>query len=491
MVTIFLFGTTISQSQPKLKWPIGNGTEYEELNPDKEWEFTLDGQKIVTTVQGCSIKRIWDIGTGRLVTLDPGCSNGDPWIEFQPSGDLALTRFDDNGPVQVWEVSNGKVKFILKGFTGDFSPDGNLILTESHYPDSTWIWDANTGKLRYGIEGAFAEFSPDGKWVINGKDISWKRQKIRIYESNTGKLFRNHKDDNLADYYISKDNTHFSIIKLVKRSVNDFTLYDFTTGKKINSLSYRNWHEWALSWDNKWCIFSRILDKEGGIWRGEADILQLNAGKFIKKITWSCCKCCCLDNDFAWPSKIIFSTDGKYFYMHINCSNAGIFESVTGNLIHTINIDEYQYGTYVEKVEFSPDGNWLLTSNLNTDSVKIWNTETGKFMWSIPGSLSSWSGIISHIHRDRPILLINDNEKCTIVSLTNGKPLITFDYIGLYDWVVTHPSGLFDASPGAMEKLYFVQDGERIELDSLKDKYYEPGLWEKVMSGEPLRILED
>ena len=46
---------------------------------------------------------------------------------------------------------------------------------------------------------------------------------------------------------------------------------------------------------------------------------------------------------------------------------------------------------------------------------------------------------------------------------------------------MTTPEGLFDASAGAMEKMYFVQGLEMIELEQLKDRYYEPGLLAKIM----------
>ncbi|MEO6759022.1 MAG: caspase family protein, partial [Saprospiraceae bacterium] len=59
-------------------------------------------------------------------------------------------------------------------------------------------------------------------------------------------------------------------------------------------------------------------------------------------------------------------------------------------------------------------------------------------------------------------------------------------------WAVTTPSGLFDASPEMMNKLHYVLGMEVIELEQLKERYYEPGLLMKIMglaSGE-LRKVE-
>jgi WD40 repeat protein len=66
-------------------------------------------------------------------------------------------------------------------------------------------------------------------------------------------------------------------------------------------------------------------------------------------------------------------------------------------------------------------------------------------------------------------------EICTLISLDS------------VNFVVTTPSGLFDASPGAMEKMYWVKGLEVIEFNQLKNRYWEPGLWEKAMKGEQLR----
>ncbi|MCB0376743.1 MAG: hypothetical protein KDD04_12560, partial [Sinomicrobium sp.] len=60
---------------------------------------------------------------------------------------------------------------------------------------------------------------------------------------------------------------------------------------------------------------------------------------------------------------------------------------------------------------------------------------------------------------------------------------------GVSDWVVSSPSGLFDASPGAMQQMYYVLGLEIIELNQLKERYYEPGLLGKLMgfNKEPIR----
>ncbi|MCB9300375.1 MAG: caspase family protein [Lewinellaceae bacterium] len=74
----------------------------------------------------------------------------------------------------------------------------------------------------------------------------------------------------------------------------------------------------------------------------------------------------------------------------------------------------------------------------------------------------------------------------------SGKEIATLIALDSVDWVVTTSSGLFDASPGAMNLMYFVVGVEAIDLEQLKERYYEPGLLQKLLgfSDEPIRSVE-
>lgn len=53
------------------------------------------------------------------------------------------------------------------------------------------------------------------------------------------------------------------------------------------------------------------------------------------------------------------------------------------------------------------------------------------------------------------------------------------------DWLVTTPDGRFDASPGAMERMYYVKNGVQIiPLEALYEGFYTPNLLTQAMGGE-------
>lgn len=81
----------------------------------------------------------------------------------------------------------------------------------------------------------------------------------------------------------------------------------------------------------------------------------------------------------------------------------------------------------------------------------------------------------------------------TFWDLAKGEELASLYGIDSTNWVVVSPSGLFDATPGVMDHLYFVIGTEVIELEQLKERYFEPGLLQKLLgySTERLRPIEN
>ncbi|MBL7826747.1 MAG: caspase family protein, partial [Saprospiraceae bacterium] len=78
-----------------------------------------------------------------------------------------------------------------------------------------------------------------------------------------------------------------------------------------------------------------------------------------------------------------------------------------------------------------------------------------------------------------------------VFDVASGKEIAALVAIGNHDWAVTTPDGLFDASAGAMQALFYTVGREVIELEQLKERYYEPGLLSKVMgfSQEAMRMV--
>lgn len=73
-----------------------------------------------------------------------------------------------------------------------------------------------------------------------------------------------------------------------------------------------------------------------------------------------------------------------------------------------------------------------------------------------------------------------------------AEEIATLYFFNEKDWVITTKEGLFDASPGSMRLLYYTVGTELIELEQLKERFYEPGLLPKLIgySEENIRPSE-
>ena len=141
------------------------------------------------------------------------------------------------------------------------------------------------------------------------------------------------------------------------------------------------------------------------------------------------------------------------------------------------------------EIEITANGKFLLVNNKPSRQAFIWELASGKLIskfLDLDGHFIGLSpdGHFAYIlrpHAIEAIGLSKDSLSFTFIPLENG------------DWAAITPSGLFDASPGAMDRMYFTLGLETIELEQLKERYYEPGLVEKILgfSDDPVRTVEE
>lgn len=144
---------------------------------------------------------------------------------------------------------------------------------------------------------------------------------------------------------------------------------------------------------------------------------------------------------------------------------------------------------------FSSDGQFILTGSFD-QTARLWNLQ-GELLQTFmghPGPVWSVS-----FHPNRPLFLTGTEKMAKIWRRGEEEELISLIRIGPADWVATTPSGLFDASPGAMRLLHYsvfyepANEYIAIDVEQLKARYYEPGLLQKVLgySNERVRPVED
>jgi uncharacterized caspase-like protein len=136
-------------------------------------------------------------------------------------------------------------------------------------------------------------------------------------------------------------------------------------------------------------------------------------------------------------------------------------------------------------MSFSPDGRWLGLTTLGSFNVSIWDTSSGREKWEFPFLNTptdvkfSIDGNLVFIAGFAGITSVWDlsagKQVCSLISFTDGS------------WAVTDPDGRYDASnPDEAIGLHWVAGTEVIELGQLKDRFYTPNLFARVLKGEKL-----
>ncbi|MEZ4941334.1 MAG: caspase family protein [Saprospiraceae bacterium] len=144
---------------------------------------------------------------------------------------------------------------------------------------------------------------------------------------------------------------------------------------------------------------------------------------------------------------------------------------------------------------FSTDGQYILlgSGNLNLPrreqdivqpGVGYLLSRNGRLLHRLKGHTEPITALGFHPNR-RHVYTVSSDGTIKFWDMQSGEEVGTYIQLNANDWVVTSPSGLFDASPGAMRSMYFVFGLEIIELEQFKERYYEPGLLAKILGTIP------
>lgn len=128
-------------------------------------------------------------------------------------------------------------------------------------------------------------------------------------------------------------------------------------------------------------------------------------------------------------------------------------------------------------------------------SASIWDMRSGKVMLQVGNSrAASYSGdLFWDKHAGEHLSLFQflpDGRRAVSATYDGtlrfwdfhtGEEICTVLFPGGDAWAITTPEGLFDASEGAMQQMYFRLGTEVLELEQLKERYFEPGLLQKLL----------
>ncbi len=399
--------------------------------------FSPDG-KFVLTAGGDNAARMWDLG-GKEVKTFQGYASSVNAVAFSPAnpdnpagGSALLTGCGDN-TAKLWNIPNNTIRS-FKGHSEEvlsvaFSPDGKYLATAGS-DTSARLWTLAGTEVQV-FRGKYREFpsvafSPDGKYVLTGSEEWENNVRLWDYSGNAIVTFGG-----------------------IRTSVNAA----------------------AISPDGKY-VAAGGWQSSGKLWN--------RAGKEIAT----------LSSHESSISSVAFSPDGKFVLTGSEDNTAKLWDLTGKEIRHFVGHQERVTGMTVVKsssegvtsVAFSPDGKYVLTGS-EDNMVKLWDL-TGRELLTFIGH-SKKVRSVTFSPNGKFVLSGSDDNTAKLWDVESGEELATLLSMNAADWVVTTPSGLFDASPGAMKMMHYVQGLTVIELEQLKERYYEPGLLAKIMGYNP------
>jgi len=458
--------------------------------------FFPDGQLVVTS-DGGGKARLWDISGQQLQTFVPPSFVRS--LAFSPNGKQLLTG-TLNGEIMLWSLSGQ----LLKTFSGysatdvihavAFSPAGKQILT-GHEIKIAKLWQLSGAEVQvftgHSNSVGGVDFSPDGKKIlINGSGDSLSA--AMLWDLSTMELqpFKGHRDV-VTSAVFSPDGTQV----LTRSDDGTARLWDLS-GHELQT--FTGYVTSAVFSPDGQQILTGTQDNTANLWDQSGQLLQVFNGH----------------TDVV--SSVAFSPNGRTVLTASNDKRIILWD-LSGNALATY--PGYTGDLYNPTAVFLPNGKQILTESLaktsclirmldisgverqvfsghggllygasapNGRQVLTRNLDGTASLWDLEGKEQRTFGEstktvkkATYVPGRNQVVTVNQNNTMTIWDTQNGKELANLTFIDSTDWVVTTPLGLFDASPGAMKQMYYMVGLELIELDQLKERYYEPGLLQK------------
>lgn len=471
--------------------------------------WSTDNNKILT----CSwdeTARIWDVDSKKLIAVLKKHNSAISHADWSPDNqNIALSSWD--GTISIWNSSTGKLNKCLEGFSYavsdmSWSPDQSMLLVNFRN-NLAKICDAETGRVIHCLDGhegniSSAQWSGDGTKVITS---SWDGSAI-IWDAHTGKIIYHLKNHSRSLTHSEYSPDYTQIITASRDS--SAIIWDAATGKELlrlkghkGGLSKASWSPCGnltytssdqdssvIIWDAKSGkqIFrtpGNTYDVFSAIWSPEGERILTASEKNSVKI-WSSLDGRLLLNikdlsDAVWSAD--WSNDGKRIALGLRDGSVQIIDALSGRVL----CKPKGHSRSIYSISFSDDQSKILSSSWDK-TAKVWNASDGKLIHDLTEHID-WVYNGKWFDKDEKIITGSKDGSIIIWNAITGKLIVRQFFLKNMQTVVLAQSGVFDASQKAMEQMYWVQGLKSIDLNQLKERYWEPGLWRKIILGDEVR----
>ncbi|MFN0013444.1 MAG: caspase family protein, partial [Saprospiraceae bacterium] len=502
-------------------------------NPAETIEFTPDERYLVSGGHD-KLAVVWDLADGSLhSTLGPHNTLVRS-IAISSDGEIIATAGPNEKTTRMWSIDGNPLNSIETYFANEilFFPNDTSFV----------IAPLEKGAIEYSLDGeeiytftnesspvtsvGFSPFSPDSLFIVTGGESRHLRVWDVVHGDATPVTFNpkglpyEGTNNAPAAFY------PYDPVLLAGHAGDSLYMYDLYTYNEYAVKKPGPKSIVALAWGGDYFAMS---DNYGGVqlWTGDE-----NSEEVALIVEWNKR----LPSNYA--TSLEFSDDGKYILTALSRdwvpSVRSIFDSNMkqprdGNGFPATlrRVDNFEvvrsYGTTCNLAIISPDGKYVATNEGKEHGLSLFDFETGDEIFHISHPVNGARAICMAFSFDSRKIVVGCSDNMAIEfdlkgklireydahysairsvaysplgdylitgssdntakiwDTKTGKEIVSLMAVGEEDWLVITPEGLFDASPGAMEQLYFMVGLEVVPLEQLKARYWDPHLLAKVM----------
>ena len=418
--------------------------------------YSSDGNTIATARNQDNTVYLWDAATGESKgTLERAGRGSIKSFVYSPDGNTIATAggWEDN-VVQLWDAETGVHKTTLTGHTKQvnsvaYSPDGNTIVSGG-MDGTVRLWNVTTGKQKAtlkhitGIAALLPWFyvpvnavaySPDGNTIAT---VGWDR-KLQLWDTQTTKL-----KTTLIGHTGPIDAVVYSpdgkmIATAGGWNDNTVRLWDAVTGEtKAVLTGYTPIDTIAYSPDGNTIATNRAY---------HSNSLQLWDAKTMRlKTTYT-------ERTQGILSFIVYAPDGNTIAtMNLSDNTVRLWDTATGKHKATFKHANTNSGYDIASVAYSPDGNTIAAvgghHKDHKGTVYLWHVQTKKrkIIYEGPDYISA----VAYSPDGRTIATGSWNGKIQVWHTVTGEVLKTIStkHIGGIESLAYSPDGRMIASGG-------------------------------------------
>ncbi|MEM6377833.1 MAG: caspase family protein, partial [Bacteroidota bacterium] len=537
-------GISVGDDQNVIFWDLNTG-EAKHKTSDHAAEviwstFINKGQMAVSAAKNNSII-YWNPATGsQLKRVQIPGNNTLVEVAMTDDNQNLLTRNYLSNPssslqreVNLWSITADGLE-LRRTYDGGqtdpalaFSPDQQMLVTGSGTTGVAQLWYINEDKkpVQYKsyAQGIHTTYLTKTKLIAVSHDIFGN---IKVFDLNQNKditLFLEENNSFIKSSAISKDK---SLLIVNQSGSSEAPLFDLNTLQPLEPFKSTVGEIGSLDMSQDKDLVATATNETAYLW-------NLQTGKLIRKFVGheheieqvaissnqrfllttgsATCRLWNLQTGELLSENIIPTAKFPSYFKYAFSSNGKLLAVSDGSktvlwdligLKQTITIPSETVGGS-STLSFSENSSQLYIGEWN-GNIQVYSTRDGKKEQSLAGYGNQVNNIETSSNGNY-ILSTSDDQTLTIKRLglsfldpsgVEVNEVAQVVGLGAKDWAIVTPKGLFDASPGAMELMYFIAPNtsgyEVIELEQLKSRYRDPGLLQKILGkvDEPIRNVD-